>query len=114
MRLYHNPRCSKSRQTLELLNQKGYQPEVVEYLKHPPSLAELQQIQQALAKPPLSWMRTGEAVFSELGLSKSDQKSDQEWLQLMHEHPILIERPILVNGAKAAVGRPPEAVLDIL
>jgi arsenate reductase len=114
MQLYHNPRCSKSRETLALLESKGHQPEVVEYLKQAPSVAELGRIVKLLGKHPLEIMRTGEERFKELGLSKSDTRPESEWLQLMHDNPILIERPILVHGDKAAIGRPPEAVLDIL
>lgn len=114
MKLYHNPRCSKSRETLALLQARGEQPEIVEYLQNPPSLAELKGIAAKLGKQPLEFMRTGEARFKELGLSKSDQRPADEWLELMHENPILIERPILVKDDKAALGRPPEAVLDIL
>ncbi len=114
MRLYHNPRCSKSRATLSLLQEHGHQPEVIEYLKETPSLDDLHSLQKALNKAPLEWMRTGESIFKELGLSAQDSRSDQDWLELMHQHPILIERPILVKGSRAAIGRPPEAVLDIL
>lgn len=114
MRLYHNPRCSKSRATLALLQEKGHQPEVIEYLKESPSLEDLQTLQKALNKAPLEWLRTGESLFKELGLSAQDTRSDLEWLALMQQHPILIERPILLNGSQAAIGRPPEAVLDIL
>lgn len=114
MRLYHNPRCNKSRATLALLEEKGHQPEIVTYLDTPPTVAELGAICKSLGKHPLEIMRTGEDRFKELGLSKSDQRPDAEWLQLMAENPILIERPILVKGDKAAIGRPPEAVLEIL
>lgn len=114
MRLYHNPRCSKSRATLALLQDQGHQPEIVLYLDQAPSVEELAAICQALGKHPLEILRSGEARFKELGLSKADQRSEAEWLQLMHQNPILIERPILVQGERAAVGRPPEAVLDIL
>lgn len=113
-KLYHNPRCSKSRETLALLTDKGVELEIVEYLQTAPSVPELQAICESLGKQPLEIMRTGEARFKELGLSKRDQRADSEWLQLMHDNPILIERPILVSEGKAAIGRPPEAVLDIL
>lgn len=112
--LYHNPRCSKSRETLALLKDKGLNFEVLEYLNTPPTAAELESVAQKLGKQPLEFMRTGEARFKELGLSKNDQRSVTEWLQLMSENPILIERPILVGDQKAAIGRPPEAVLEIL
>lgn len=113
-RLYHNPRCSKSRQTLALLQEKGLDFEIVEYLKTPPSVAELAALQKMLGKAPLEWMRVKEDRFKELGLSKTDQRSDAEWLKLMHENPVLIERPIFVYQGKAALGRPPEQVLELL
>ena len=112
--IYHNPRCSKSRQTLALLREKGVEPEVVEYLKEPPSLETLQEIQGKLGKEPLEWIRNGEKVFKELGLSKKDGRPVDEWLQLMADNPILIERPIVVSGGKAVLGRPPENVLGFL
>jgi len=112
--LYHNPRCSKSRQTLELLQAKGIDFEIVEYLKHPPSLENLKEVLQLLGKPPLEWMRTKEALFTELGLSKEDPKEDSDWLQVIHENPILMERPIFVYKQKAAIGRPPEQVLELI
>lgn len=112
--LYHNPRCSKSRETLALLKDKGLEFEVFEYLNTPPTAAELESVAQKLGKQPLEFMRIGEARFKELGLSKNDERPVAEWLQLMSENPILIERPILVGDQKAAIGRPPEAVLDIL
>ncbi len=112
--LYHNPRCSKSRETLALLKDKGLNFNVLEYLNTPPTRAELESVAQKLGKQPLEFMRTGEARFKELGLSKNDQRPAAEWLQLMSDNPILIERPILVGDQKAALGRPPEAVLEIL
>lgn len=110
--IWHNPRCSKSRQTLELLKEKGHEPEVIEYLKNAP---ERTQILQTLVKLGLSahdLMRNGEAIYKELSLSKN--MDDKELVQAMHEHPILIERPIVFANGKAAIGRPPEQVLDIL
>lgn len=112
--IHHNPRCSKSRATLALLQERQLQPVINEYLKTPPSVSELASICQALGREPLALMRTGEALFKELGLSKNDVRPDSEWLQLMHDHPILIERPIVVNGERVALGRPPAAVLEIL
>ena len=111
--IYHNPRCSKSRQTLQLLEAKGVAPKVVEYLKTPPSQAELKSILKKLGIKPRALMRQGEPLYAELGL-KDRELSDDALIELMAEHPILIERPIVVNGAKAAIGRPPEKVLEIL
>jgi arsenate reductase len=113
-RIFHNPRCSKSRQTLALLEERGLTPDVVLYLESPPSVEELDTLLSQLHKQPLELIRTKEATFKELGLSKGDERPRDEWLALMHAHPILIERPIVVVGDKAAVGRPPESVLDIL
>lgn len=109
--IWHNPRCSKSRQTLQLLQDKGYEPKVVEYLKDTPDRT---QILQTLVKLDLSahdLMRRGESVYKELGLSK--ETPDKILVQAMHENPILIERPIVFANDKAAIGRPPEKVLDI-
>lgn len=112
--IYHNPRCSKSRTTLGLLEEKGITPEIVTYLDTPPTESELTDILGKLGKKPTDLIRFGESIAKELGLSQNDDRSDAEWVQLMVRNPILIERPIVVNGDKAAVGRPPESVLDIL
>lgn len=111
--LYHNPRCSKSRQTLELLRARGLEPEIVEYLKTPPSARELERILTLLGREPRELMRSGEPEYQELGLD--DPSLDRQALiRAMVEHPKLIERPILLANRKAALGRPPEAVLEIL
>lgn len=110
--IYHNPRCSKSRQTLELLNQQGIATTVVEYLKNPPNAAELQQILQLLELQPKQLMRTKEAIYKDLSLA--DEHDNDKLITAMVNNPKLIERPIVVNGNKAAIGRPPESVLDIL
>jgi arsenate reductase len=113
IRIYHNPRCSKSRQTLALLQEKGIAPEIVEYLKTPPSAAELDAILSALGLAPREAMRRQEAPYKANGLD--DPALDRAALiDAMVAHPILIERPIVTNGARAAIGRPPEAVLAIL
>lgn len=110
--IFHNPRCSKSRQTLELLKSKGVEPEVVEYLKTPPNAAELERILALLDKSPRELMRTKEAIYKELGLA--DVQDADKLITAMVNNPKLIERPIVLKGDKAAVGRPPEAALDIL
>jgi arsenate reductase len=112
--IYHNPRCSKSRQTLALLKDRGIEPTVVEYLKEPPSAKRLDELCTLLGREPLQVMRTKEARFKELGLSGKDERPRAEWLDLMHDNPILIERPIVVSHGKAVIGRPPESALDIL
>ncbi len=111
--IYHNPRCSKSRETLALLEAKGLAPKVVEYMKEPPSADELKAILKKLKMAPRDLMRKGEAVYKELRLD-NEKLTDEKLIGAMVENPILIERPIVVMGAKARIGRPPESVLDIL
>ena len=113
MMLYHNPRCSKSRQTLQLLEAQGVKPKIVEYLKEPPSSAELKAILKKLGMKPRDLLRQGEARYAELGL-KERALSDDALIELMVENPILIERPIVLSGSKAAIGRPPEKIREIL
>jgi arsenate reductase len=112
--LYHNPNCSKSRSTLELVNQKGLDVDIIEYLKEPPSEETLAFICKYLNIEPLKLIRTGEKLFSELGLSVDDQRPDNEWFAIMNKNPILIERPVLIYKNKAAIGRPPENILEII
>ena len=110
---WHNPRCSKSRQGLALLEEKGARLTVRRYLEEPPSLAELTSAWEALGRPPAAeMMRTGEKVFRELGLARSD--ADDKLLAAMSENPILIERPLALKGTRAVIGRPPERLLDLL
>jgi len=112
--IYHNPRCSKSRQTLDLIKKCDLEPEVILYLEQPPTPSKLDALFSAMGKAPLEVMRTKEARFKELGLAKTDDRPRGEWLRLISENPILLERPIVVNGHKVVIGRPPENVLDIL
>ncbi|TAL43237.1 MAG: arsenate reductase (glutaredoxin) [Methylovulum sp.] len=110
---YHNPRCGKSRQTLQLLKAQGIEPEIIEYLKTPPSAAELDNILQKLGMEPRELMRKKEAEYKTNGLD--NQSLDRQTLiDFMVNYPILIERPIVIANGKAAIGRPPEAVLSIL
>ena len=111
--IYHNPRCSKSRQTLALLEERDVNPEIVLYLEAPLSTDVIATILEKLGKSPRDIMRKGEAPYKDLNLSDAT-KADAALILAMAENPILIERPIVVSGAKAAIGRPPEAVLDIL
>lgn len=111
--IYHNPRCSKSRQTLELLQSKGIEPEIIEYLKNPPSKSTLKKLLSMLNMEPRELMRKKEAAYKEAGLD-NDSLGKEALLDAMREHPILIERPIVVANNRAAIGRPPESVLDIL
>jgi arsenate reductase len=111
--IYHNPRCAKSRETLSLLESRGIQPRIIEYLKTPPSAAELKALLAQLRLKPRELMRKKEAVYAELGLD-DPKLTDDALIKAMVANPILIERPIVVNGSKAALGRPPEAVLAVL
>jgi arsenate reductase len=111
--IYHNPRCSKSRQTLELLRGRGIEPEIVEYLKTPPSKTQLGKILKMLDMAPRDLMRKKEAPYKDNGLDDPGLSRDA-LIQAMVDNPVLIERPVVVTGGKAALGRPPEAVLDIL
>lgn len=112
VQIFHNPRCSKSRATLALLEEKGIAAEVVLYLETPPSAEELDAILTKLGKEPREVMRKGEAAYKDLGLADESLSRDA-LIEAMVGEPILIERPIVVNGKKAAIGRPPESVLDI-
>ncbi|WP_044414160.1 arsenate reductase (glutaredoxin) [Pseudomonas sp. FeS53a] len=113
MTLYHNPRCSKSRGALELLEARGLTPTVVRYLETPPSSAELKTLLARLGIGARQLLRTGEEEYQSLGLADTGL-SDDQLIDAMSQHPRLIERPILVVGDKAVVGRPPEKVLEIL
>ncbi len=110
---YHNPRCSKSRAALALLEERGLQPQVVRYLETPPDAAQLRQLLARLGLSPRQLLRSGEDEYRELGLADASL-DDDALIQAMVAHPKLIERPILVAGERAVVGRPPERVLEIL
>lgn len=112
VQIWHNPRCSKSRTTLALLQERGIEPEIIDYRTSPPSAATLRETLAKLGRAPVEIMRTGDKLFKELGLSRTDD--DASLITAMTEHPMLIERPIVFANGKAAIGRPPEAVLDIL
>ncbi len=109
--IYHNPRCSKSRQALALLEARGIKPQVIEYLKTPPTVSELAAILKKMGRKPADILRAKEA--EEAGINPASM-NDEALMKKIVEHPIVIERPIVVSGNKAAVGRPPEAVLAIL
>ncbi|HEV7123458.1 MAG TPA: arsenate reductase (glutaredoxin) [Rhodanobacter sp.] len=112
-RIYHNPRCSKSRATLALLEQRAGKVEIINYLDDPPDAAALRHLLTLLGIPARRLLRSGEAAYQELGLA--DPALDENALiATMVAHPILIERPIVIANGKAAIGRPPEAVLAIL
>lgn len=113
VKIYHNPRCSKSRQTLQLLKDRGIEPEIVEYLKTPPSASELDDILHKLDIEPRELMRKQESEYRESGLDNA-ALDRQALIAGMISHPILIERPIVVADDKAVIGRPPENALSIL
>jgi len=111
--IFHNPRCSKSRQTLALLEERGIEPKIVEYLKTPPSAKELAGILKKLGMEPRDLMRKKEDPYKENGLD-DESLSREALIEAMVANPVLIERPIVISGSKAALGRPPENVLEIL
>jgi len=111
--LYHNPRCSKSRATLELLRERGIEPTIVEYLKTPPSQAEIARLLDMLGMEARELMRSKETEYREQALDNPGLKP-KDLIKAMHDTPKLIERPIVVANGKAALGRPPEQVLEIL
>ncbi|MEL7490186.1 MAG: arsenate reductase (glutaredoxin) [Pseudomonadota bacterium] len=111
--IYHNPRCSKSRATLALLEERGVDIAIVKYLETPPSVEDLKGILFALGLSPREVLRKDEAAYKELGLA-DEAHSDDALIEAMAANPILIERPIVVRGGKAVIGRPPERVLDLI
>ncbi len=113
VKIYHNPRCSKSRETLKLVEEQGVELEIIEYLKHPPTAAELLDVLNKLGLKPRQLMRTKEAEYKDNGLD-DPALNDAELIEAMIRIPKLIERPIVLANDKAAVGRPPESVLAIL
>jgi len=111
--IYHNPRCSKSCRTLQLIRDNGIEPAIIEYLVNPPDKQELTRILELLAMEPRAVMRTQERAFREAGLD-NPELSAEALITAMIEYPVLIERPIVVTAGKAVIGRPPENVLDII
>ena len=110
--IYHNPSCSKSRETLEIIKEHGTEVRVVEYLKDIPSEKQLRSILKKLKLRPEQLLRKTEQVY--IDLFKGKTLTDEEWISAMVEHPQLMERPVVVNGKKAILGRPPQNVLDLL
>lgn len=111
--LYHNPRCSKSRAALQLLEERGLSPQIVRYLDTPPTVVQLHEVLSKLGISARALLRTGEDEYKNLNLAAADL-SDAQLIDAMVAHPKLIERPILIAGNKAIIGRPPEKVLEIL
>ena len=112
-RIFHNPRCSKSRQTMQLIESSGFVPEVIEYLKQPPTYDDLAEVLDLLGMEPRELMRIQETPYKENNLDDPGL-SREELINAMVENPILIERPIVIHDGKAIIGRPPEKVRDIL
>ena len=111
--IYHNPKCSKSSQTLELLIKQGIKPVLNEYLKNPPTAEEIKEILRKLGYAPRDLMRKKENAYTEHNLG-DPSLSDDDLIEFMIKYPVLIERPIVLTHEKAAIGRPPEQVLEIL
>jgi arsenate reductase len=111
--IWHNPRCGKSRQTLELLRKKGVEPAIREYLKEPPGKSEVEQLIGLVGGDPTLLIREGEPEFKKLGKKKAEL-TRADIAKAIAAHPILLQRPIVVSGKRAAIGRPPEAVLPLL
>jgi len=111
--IYHNPRCSKSRQTLELIRSKGVEPEIVLYMEDTPSVEDIQDALRMLGMKPMDILRQKEPEFRE-HFAAADELTDTQFIELMRLYPKVIERPIVVNRGKAVIGRPPENVLEIL
>ena len=112
--IYHNPRCSKSRAAMTLLEEKGVDFREVLYLEAGMSACEIEGLAGALGLQPLQFIRTKEKLFKELGLSRDDVRKPSEWFKIMAENPILMERPIVLKGDKARIGRPTERILEVL
>ncbi|MFL6592277.1 MAG: arsenate reductase (glutaredoxin) [Luteimonas sp.] len=112
-RLFHNPRCSKSRGALELHRERGVEPDIVAYQEQAPSIEELRDLLRMLGSGARSMLRSGEPEYAALGLD-DPALDDEALIAAMHAHPRLIERPIFVRGRRAVIGRPPERVLDLL
>ena len=112
MKIYHNPRCAKSRAGLKLLQEAGKEVEIIEYLKNPPTEKELKEILKMLGMKPRDLIRKNEAVFKEQ--FKGKNFTDDEWIRIMVENPRLIERPIVIAGGKAVLGRPTEKINELL
>jgi arsenate reductase len=113
VKIFHNPRCSKSRATLALLHDRGFNPEVILYLETPPAEEQLRDVLTMLGKSPRELMRKSQQEYQDNNLD-DDALTDDELVNAMLNHPILIERPIVMANGKAAIGRPPESVLEIL
>lgn len=113
IKIFHNPRCSKSRQTMQLLESNGIAPQIIDYLKQPPSYDELAEVLDLLDLEPRELMRTQEQPYLDNNLA-DPALSREDLIRAMIDHPVLIERPIVVHDSRAIIGRPPERVLDLI
>lgn len=113
IQIYHNPRCSKSRQTLALIEERGVSPEIILYLENPPSVSDLKSLLKKLGIDARALLRKGEQDYKDNNLNDLSL-TDDELIKKMTQFPKLIERPIVINGQRAVLGRPPENVLDLL
>ncbi|MDN3920747.1 arsenate reductase (glutaredoxin) [Roseateles violae] len=113
IQIYHNPRCSKSRETLALLQARGLEPEVIDYLQTPPSVERLLELQRRLRRPAREMLRSGEETYAELGLDEP-ALDEAALLAAVAAHPVLLQRPIVVNGDRAVIARPSELALTVL
>ncbi len=111
IRIYHNPRCRKSRETLEIIRNHGYEPEIIEYLKDPPTVSELKNLLDKMNMKPEEIIRKGEELYK--SNFKGKKMNDEAWLNILVKNPILIERPIVASGERVILGRPPEKVMEI-
>ena len=112
--IYHNPRCSKSREALEIIQEKGIKPEVRLYLKENPSVNEITSISAKLECHITELIRFNESIAKELSLKATDQRSKSEWVQLIVENPVLLQRPIVIHNNRAVIARPPQKLLDLI
>ncbi len=112
IRIYHNPRCIKSREGLRIIREAGYEPEIIDYLKNPPAATELKDMLNKMGKRPEEIVRKGEEIFKKE--FKGRELTDDEWIEALIANPKMIERPIVVNGNKVAIGRPPSAIYSII
>lgn len=112
IKIYHNPRCSKSREALSILKEKGFEPEIVEYLKNIPTFNEIKDILMKLNLKPEDIIRKSEDIYKKK--FKGKNFTSDEWIKILTENPVLIERPIVIRGNKAIIARPPENILDLI
>lgn len=112
--VYHYEHCSKSTGALAILAERGIQAQIVDYRAHPPSVAELLRLRDLMGCTATDMLRTGDKHFQELGLSADDQRSDDEWFALVQQHPMILQRPIVVIGDRAIIARPADLVLKLL